>query len=62
MIVNELMDEKEAATLLHCTVAFLRRRRLFRRDPIFAKSGRLVRYRLEDLQVFIAASLQGQMA
>jgi hypothetical protein len=60
--MNKLLDEKEAAALLHCTVAFLRRRRLFRAAPPFAKIGRLVRYRMEDLLAYVAANLKGQTA
>ena len=62
MILNKLLDETEAAEFLHCKVAFLRRRRLFRAAPQFAKIGRLVRYRVEDLQAYVAANLEGQPA
>jgi hypothetical protein len=58
----KLLDEKEAAEFLHCTVAFLRRRRLFRTGPMFAKLGRLVRYRMEDLVAYVAENLEGQAA
>jgi hypothetical protein len=57
-----LLDEKEAAAVLHCSVAFLRRCRLFHTGPPFAKIGRLVRYRMEDLQRYIEASMEGAAA
>jgi hypothetical protein len=53
-MVNKLLDEKEAASLLNCSVAFLRRCRLFRTGPSFVKVGRLVRYQMEDLLAYIA--------
>jgi len=62
MILSRLMNEREAALLLNCSVAFLRRCRLFRTGPAFAKVGRLVRYRMEDLQAYVAANLEGQLA
>ena len=57
MMPNNLLDEKEAAVLLNCSVAFLRRCRLFRTGPRFAKIGRLVRYRIQDLVGYIEASM-----
>ncbi|MGD0777493.1 MAG: helix-turn-helix domain-containing protein [Candidatus Solibacter sp.] len=59
---SSLLDEKEAASLLKCSVAFLRRCRLFRTGPPFAKIGRLVRYRAQDLVSYIEASMEGRTA
>lgn len=59
---SSLLDEKEAAVVLKCSVAFLRRCRLFRTGPPFAKIGRLVRYRMQDLVGYIEASMVGQVA
>lgn len=56
MTISRLLDEKEAAELLGCSVAFLRRRRLFHTGPSFTKLGRLVRYPLEDLEAYVAAN------
>jgi hypothetical protein len=53
---GKLLDEKEAAQSLHCSVAFLRRRRLFRATPVFIKVGRLVRYCTTDLDAFVSAN------
>ena len=57
-----LLDEAEAAEYLHCSVAFLRRCRLFRSGPSFVKVGRLVRYRSQDLEQYISESTQRMAA
>ena len=59
---SSLLDEKQAASLLNCSVAFLRRCRLFRTGPPFAKLGRLVRYRTQDLVGYIEESMEGRAA
>jgi hypothetical protein len=56
-MLSNLLDEKEAAVVLNCSVAFLRRCRLFRTGPRFAKIGRLVRYRTQDLLGYIESSM-----
>jgi hypothetical protein len=48
-----LMTEDETAVALSCTKAALRRWRRERRGPRWIKLGRLVRYRDNDLEVFI---------
>jgi hypothetical protein len=53
-----LLDEWQAAGLLNCSVAYLRRGRLFRNGPQFVKLGRLVRYRMQDLDAFISAGIR----
>jgi hypothetical protein len=53
-----LLTEREAASFLGCSVAFLRRCRLFRTGPVYAKLGRLVRYRLADLEEYVCANLE----
>lgn len=60
--ISSLLTEQEAAAFLNCSVAFLRRCRLFKTGPPYAKLGRLVRYRLEDLTAYIAANLEGVAA
>jgi len=62
MNTAQLLNEREAAWFLNCSVAFLRRCRLFRTGPVYVKLGRLVRYRLEDVQAYIAANLEGSAA
>ena len=51
--VLSLFDEREAAKMISCSVALLRKWRLFRQGPAFVKIGRLVRYRQEDLTAFL---------
>ena len=52
--MTELLDERQAAKWLHCSVAALRRWRLLRTNgPAFCRIGRLVRYRPEDLAAFV---------
>ena len=50
-----LLTEEEVAEQLHVSVASLRRWRLERRGPQFIKVGSLVRYRPEDLEIWLAA-------
>jgi predicted DNA-binding transcriptional regulator AlpA len=56
---SRLLDEHEAAELLHLSVACLRRRRLLRQRPVWVKIGRAVRYSPADIQAFLAANTQG---
>jgi hypothetical protein len=56
---SRLLDEHEAADLLHLSVACLRRRRLLRREPVWVKIGRAVRYSPADIQLFVAGNTQG---
>ena len=41
-------NEDQSAKMLGCSVALLRKWRLFSEGPAYCKIGRLVRYRLED--------------
>jgi hypothetical protein len=52
---HNLMNEKEAARVLHCTPAALTRWRKEGRGPSYIKVSRLVRYRAEDLAEWIAS-------
>ena len=54
-----LLDEKQAAAILHCSVAFLRRNRRLGLEPAYCRLGRLVRYRPEDLAAFVSGRLVG---
>jgi hypothetical protein len=54
-----LLDEHEAAELLHLSVACLRRRRLLRQEPVWIKIGRAVRYSPTDIQGFLTANTCG---
>lgn len=48
-----LFDERDAAKIISCSVALLRKWRLFGEGPAYCKIGRLVRYRQEDLSAFL---------
>jgi hypothetical protein len=50
-----LLTEEEVARQLHVSVASLRRWRLERRGPQFIKVGSLVRYRPDEIEVWLAA-------
>jgi hypothetical protein len=56
---SRLLNEHEAAELLHLSVACLRRRRLLRQQPLWIKIGRAVRYSPADIQLFVAGNTQG---
>jgi predicted DNA-binding transcriptional regulator AlpA len=47
------MNEHEVAAVLKMSVATVRRWRLFRTGPKFLKIGSAVRYRREDLEVWL---------
>jgi hypothetical protein len=51
-----LLDERAAAQMLACSVALLRKMRLFGNGPGYCKIGRLVRYPETDLMAFIDAN------
>ena len=51
-VVN-LYDERQAAKIISCSVALLRKWRLFCEGPAYVKIGRLVRYRQVDLDAFL---------
>ncbi len=52
---SKVFDEREAAGMLGCSVALLRKWRLFREGPAWCKIGRLVRYRQSDIDAFLEA-------
>ena len=56
---SRLLDEHEAAELLHLSVACLRRRRWLRQEPVWIKIGRAVRYSPADMQAFLTANTKG---
>ena len=47
------VDEHEAAKIIGFTVKTMRKRRWERKPPAFLKVGRLIRYRISDLQDFL---------
>lgn len=50
---SNMFNETQAAEVLGCSVALLRKWRLFGEGPAYVKIGRLVRYRQEDLDEFL---------
>jgi len=48
-----LYTERDAARMISCSVALMRKWRLFHEGPAYCKIGRLVRYRQEDLTAFL---------
>ena len=52
-LTNGLLTEGQAAQILSCSVALLRKWRLYGQGPTYVKVGRLVRYKQSDLTVFI---------
>jgi hypothetical protein len=48
-----LFNERDAAKVISCSVALLRKWRLFDEGPAYCKIGRLVRYRQKDLDAFL---------
>jgi predicted DNA-binding transcriptional regulator AlpA len=51
--MEKLIDEREAAGTLGCSVALLRKWRLFGDGPAYVKIGRLVRYQQADIDAFL---------
>jgi len=54
--INHLIDEREAAKVLCCSVATLRKWRLLGNGPAYIKVGRLVRYSEADLATYLDAN------
>lgn len=53
--IDPLLDQGEVSKILKTTVKFLEARRCRGGGPPFVKVGRLARYRLSDLNDWIAA-------
>lgn len=49
----ELVTEAQAAAILGWSPKNLQRRRWLRQEPAYLKVGRLIRYRVTDLQAFL---------
>jgi hypothetical protein len=54
-ITEALLNEKAAAQVLGCSVAMMRKMRLFGNGPNYYKLRRLVRYSPADLQSYMDA-------
>lgn len=54
-VQHEVVDEKQAAAYVNLSVKTLQARRAAHKAPAFLKIGRSIRYRLVDLDAFLAA-------
>ena len=54
-----LLSAREAAALLHLSERTLERFRVSGTGPKFVRLGRSIRYRLTDIEAFIAARIVG---
>jgi len=59
LMTDRLLDEEQAAQMLCCSPALLRKWRLFRTGPAYCKIGRLVRYPLGALQAYMESCRVG---
>ena len=57
-----LLTESEVSEILRCTKAALRRWRREERGPRFIRVGRLIRYRLTDVDQFLESNASAQRA
>jgi excisionase family DNA binding protein len=55
---NSLLDPKQAARILGLSVRTLERHRIAGTGPRFARLGRLVRYRQNDLDQWVESNLR----
>ena len=54
-----LLSQREAASLLHLSERTLERFRVSGTGPKFVRLGRSIRYRLTDIEAFIASRIVG---
>lgn len=54
--IMKLIDEKQAAEILGCTVSAMRKWRTLGKGPAYCRVGRLVRYSEADLSAFMEAN------
>jgi Helix-turn-helix domain len=59
---NQLYSEKQAAQILACSVAALRKWRLLGKGPTYVKVSRLVRYSEADLAAYLDANRKKPVA
>jgi len=57
--MQTLLTQRDAATLLHLSERTLERLRVSGLGPKFARLGKSVRYRLADLETWIASQVVG---
>ena len=58
----QILNETEVAEMLRCTKAALRKWRRQRRGPRFVRVGRLIRYRLADVEEFLESNASSSRA
>lgn len=58
--IRHLLNEEQASEILNCSISYLRKARVLGQAPQFVKLGRLVRYKLDHLEEFIAKQTRGQ--
>jgi predicted DNA-binding transcriptional regulator AlpA len=54
---SSILNERQAAGMLGCSVALMRKWRRLGQGPSYRKLGRLVRYTQADIQAFLDAQL-----
>ena len=54
--MEPLLDENNAAEMIGCSVALMRKWRTLGIGPAYVKVGRLVRYRRADIESFLDAN------
>ena len=59
MMGIELLDEKEAALILHKSVSWMQRQRWMGTGPAFIRIGRNCRYQREMIEKYISGCLVG---
>ncbi len=57
--MQQLLDQREAAALLKLSTRSMERMRLTGAGPRFVRCGYSVRYRVEDLEAWVAARIVG---
>lgn len=56
--MDSLLNQKQAARILDLSVRTLERHRLAGTGPSYARLGRLIRYRQDDLDAWVRGSLR----
>jgi predicted DNA-binding transcriptional regulator AlpA len=53
---SNVLNERQAANMLGCSVALMRKWRRLGKGPSYSRIGRLVRYQHEDIDEFLEAN------
>lgn len=51
--IDKIITTEEAAKLMNCSVRFLKELRANKDGPMFIKLGRLIRYRVRDILMYL---------